>query len=382
MAVRLFEPLELRGLTLPNRIVVAPMTQFSAHDGTAGDWHFVHLGQFALSGAALVMTESTYIEPDARNSPASLSLFSDAQAAAVGRIVSFFRAHGQSRFGVQLCHGGRKASSKPYWLGGGPLLQSEGGYQAVAPSPIPIREGWPVPRELSVRDIQSIVELFVAGAQRAERAGADLVELHGAHGYLIHQFLSPITNKRTDRYGGELANRMRFALEVFEAVRAAWPSDKPLGIRVSATDWIEGGWDVEDTIALARKLDALGCDYIHVSSGGLAPEQRIETGPGYQTGFAAAVKAKVTMPVITVGQITSPHQAETILRTGQADLVALARVMLFNPRWPWLAAHELGAEVFYPRQYERANPARWSTSGISNPGNEPEKQAKRAGGAG
>lgn len=375
MAVRLFEPLDLRGVTLPNRIVVAPMTQFSANEGVAGDWHIMHLGQFAVSGAALVMTESTYIEPDARNAPQSLALYNDEQTSALGRVIAFVHANGPARFGVQLCHGGRKASNKPHWLGGGPLLPEEGGYQSVAPSPVPIREGWPVPRELGVADIGRIVDLFAAAAARAADAGADLVELHGAHGYLIHQFLSPVTNRRGDAYGGSRENRMRFATEVFEAARAAWPDDRPMGIRVSATDWIAGGWTVEDTIALAQRLEGLGCDYIHVSSGGLDARQRIETGPGYQTTLAAAVKERVGMKVTAVGQITNAHQAETILRTGQADMIGLARIMLFNPRWPWLAAQELGAEAYYPPQYERADPRRWRTSGISLPGNEATKDS-------
>ncbi|MGQ7794570.1 NADH:flavin oxidoreductase/NADH oxidase [Faunimonas sp. B44] len=371
MAVKLFEPLALRGIALQNRIVVAPMTQFSADEGVAGDWHLMHLGQFAVSGAALIMTESTYVEPNARNNPRSLALYTEEQAAALGRIANFIHSHGIASFGVQLCHGGRKASSKPHWVGGGPLLAEEGGYPAVAPSPIPIKVGWPTPREMTMRDIAEAVGMFASATRRAVAVGADLIEIHGAHGYLIHQFLSPITNRRGDHYGGTRENRMRFATEVFEAVRAIWPADKPIGIRVSATDWIQGGWTTEDTVALAQRMEDLGCDYIHVSSGGLAPQQKIETGPGYQVGFAAAVKAAVKMPVVAVGQITSPQQAESILRTGQADLIALARTMLFNPRWPWLAAHELGAVAHYPPQYERADPRRLATSAISNPGNEP-----------
>ncbi len=373
MAIRLFQPIELRGLRLQNRIVVPSMTQFSADDGVAGDWHLMHLGQFAASGAALVNTESTYVEPRARNAPTCLSLYTDEQAQAIARIVDFFKQHGSTRFGIQLCHGGRKASSKEHWRGGGPLALDEGGYEAVAPSPVPIKPDWPVPKALDPGGIRAIVDKFVEAARRADRTGADLIEIHAAHGYLLHQFLSPITNRRGDAYGGPLENRMRLVLEVFEAVRAAWPDNKPVGIRVSATDWAAGGWTVEETVQLARCLEGLGCDYIHVSSGGLTPEQIIEVGPGYQTGFAAAVKAAVKMPVITVGQITEPRQAESILRTGLADLVGVARMMLFNPRWPWVAAHELGCEVPYPRQYERAHPSRWSMSGVASPGNQPAK---------
>lgn len=369
MAAMLFEPLELRGVRLANRIVVAPMTQFSARDGAAGDWHLMHLGQFAVSGAAMVLTESTYVAADARNTPQCLSLYSDPQEAGIARIAEFFGTYGTAAFGVQLCHAGRKASAREPWDGGGPLPKSEGGYQAVAPSAVPISEKWPPPLALTADGIDGIVQAFADSAQRALRAGVRVIELHGAHGYLIHQFLSPITNRRKDGYGGSLENRMRFALEVFDAVRAVWPDDRPIGIRVSATDWVDGGWSVSDTVALARALDARGCDYMHVSSGGLSPDQRIVVGPGYQTGFAAAVKAEVDMKVITVGQISEPYQAETILRTGQADLVALARPMLFNPHWAYQAAHAFGEEVAYPRQYERGHPDRWGARGINAPGN-------------
>tara|TARA_R110002110_G_scaffold58581_1_gene166502 strand:- start:1506 stop:2651 length:1146 start_codon:yes stop_codon:yes gene_type:complete len=377
MAVRLFEPIELRGLTIPNRIVVEPMTQFSANDGVAGDWHIMHLGQFAVSGAGMVLSESCYIEAIARNHPSCLSIYTDEQEAGVGRVCSFFRNQGSAAFGVQLCHGGRKASSRPHWEGGGKLALEDGGYEAVAPSPVPIKEGWPVPRELSLTEIQAIISMFADSAVRAARAGCHVVELHSAHGYLIHEFLSPITNRRTDKYGGSLENRMRFGLEIFEAVRAAWPEDKPLGIRISASDWVTGGWDIESSVIFARRLDEMGCDFIDVSSGGLSPDQKIESGPGYQTGFAARIKSEVKMKVITVGQITEARQAETILRTGQADMIGLARIMLFNPRWPWLAAQELGAEAIYAKQYERAHPSRWAIPGVSAPGNQPTQPVER-----
>ena len=374
MTAKLFEPMELRGLRLPNRIVVAPMTQFSADDGVAGDWHLMHLGQYAVSGAALVLTESTYVAAGARNAPSCLSLYSDEQEAAVARIARFFEAHGDGHFGVQLCHAGRKASAREPWKGGGPLPVDEGGYEAVAPSAVPLSEEWPSPRPLSADDVAGVIQCFVDAADRAKRAGVKVIELHGAHGYLIHQFLSPLTNRRNDEYGGTLANRMRFALDVFQAVRAVWPADLPIGMRVSATDWAAGGWSVEETVELARALDACGCDYIHVSSGGLTPAQRIAAGPGYQTGFAEAVKAAVGMPVIAVGQIGEPRQAEDILARGQADMVAMARPMLFNPRWVWHAARELGEPMAYPRQYERGHPDRWGASGINAPGNSiPEK---------
>lgn len=369
MASCLFQPIELRGLTLPNRIFVAPMTQFSAPAGVAGDWHFVHLGQFALSGVALILTESCYVAAAARNATSCLSIYSDEQERAIGRVAGFIRANGNGAFGVQLCHAGRKASARAPWEGGGPRPVADGGYQAVAPSAIPISNSWPTPRPLSTEDVQDVVGLFAAAAARADRAGADLIELHGAHGYLLHQFMSPLANQRNDRYGGALENRMRMPLEVFEAVRAAFPADKPIGMRLSATDWAVGGWDVADTIRLCRELEALGCDYVHISSGGLAPDQQIVAGPGYQVGFASAVKAAVRIPVVAVGQISEPLQAESILRSGQADMVALARAMLFDPHWVWRAAHELGEETFYPQQYLRGHPSKWGGKGMPVLGN-------------
>jgi 2,4-dienoyl-CoA reductase-like NADH-dependent reductase (Old Yellow Enzyme family) len=369
MSAMLFRPIALRGLTLPNRIVVEPMTQFSAHDGTAGDWHLMHLGQYAVSGAGLVMTESTYVAPQARNTPMCLSLYSDEQEQAIARIKRFFDAYGNARFGVQLCHAGRRASAKEPWLGGGPRLPEDGGYPNVAPSPVALSAKWPQPRELTHADIAEIREAFATAAQRARRAGADLLELHCAHGYLLHQFLSPLSNRRSDGYGGSLENRMRFPLEVFEAVRAVWPAEKPLGVRVSATDWVDRGWDLEQTLAFGRVLDALGCDFIDVSSAGLSEQQRITVGPGYQTPFAAALKQAVKMKVIAVGLITSAWQAETILMTGQADMIGLARAVMYDPRWPWHAAHELGEKLVYPRQYERAHPSQKSGAGINAPGN-------------
>jgi 2,4-dienoyl-CoA reductase-like NADH-dependent reductase (Old Yellow Enzyme family) len=365
----LFQPVSLRSVTLPNRIVVEPMTQFSADDGTPGDWHLMHLGQYAVSGAGLVFTESTYVAPEARNTPLCLSLYTDEQEQALARIKRFFDAHGNARLGVQLCHAGRRASAREPWHGGGPRLAADGGYETWAPSPVPIAPNWPLPRELDGAQMERIRAAFVAAAQRALRAGVDVVELHCAHGYLLHQFLSPLSNRRTDRYGGSLANRLRFPLEVFEAVRAGWPHDKPMGVRVSATDWVEGGWDVPQTVAFARALEDLGCDFIDVSSGGLSSEQRIVVGPAYQTPFATAIKAAVQMKVIAVGLITDPHQAEAILREGRADMIGLARAMLYDPRWPWHAAHALGAHLAYPRQYERAHPSRSQGAGINAPGN-------------
>ena len=369
MSVLLFAPLALRGLTLPNRIVVEPMTQFSTRDGTAGDWHLMHLGQYAVSGAGLVLTESTYVAPDARNTPMCLSLYTDEQEQAITRIKRFFDAYGTARFGVQLCHAGRRASAREPWLGGGPRAPADGGHETWAPSPIPISSRWPAPRPLDNAQMHRIRDAFVAASRRAWQAGADVIELHCAHGYLMHQFLSPLSNQRTDRYGGNLENRMRFPLEVFAALRAASPDDKPVGVRVSATDWVAGGWDLAQTITFAKALQALGCDFIDVSSGGLSTEQRIVVGPGYQTPFAAAIKAAVRMKVIAVGLITDPHQAEAILRDGHADMIGLARAVMYDPRWPWHAAHALGAAMDYPRQYERAHPSRAGAAGINAPGN-------------
>jgi 2,4-dienoyl-CoA reductase-like NADH-dependent reductase (Old Yellow Enzyme family) len=256
MAAMLFEPIDLRSVRLPNRIVVAPMTQFSAPDGVAGDWHMVHLGQYATSGAALVLTESTYVASNARNARSCLSIYSDEQEAGIGRIAQFYNDHGGATFGVQLCHGGRKASAREPWDGGGPLPISEGGYEAWAPSAVPISDDWPAPTPLTSETIGDVIQAFADGAKRAHRAGARVIEIHGAHGYLIHQFLSPITNRRNDSYGGDLPNRMRFAIDVYDAIRAVWPDELPIGIRVSATDWIEGGWDVGDTVELAKALEA------------------------------------------------------------------------------------------------------------------------------
>jgi 2,4-dienoyl-CoA reductase-like NADH-dependent reductase (Old Yellow Enzyme family) len=345
------------------------MTQFSAHDGTPGDWHLMHLGQYAVSGAGLVFTESTYVAPEARNTPMCLSLYSNEQEEALARIKRFFDAYGSARLGVQLCHAGRRASAREPWLGGGPRLPADGGYETWAPSPVPISAHWPLPREIGGGEMEKIRSAFVAAARRALRAGADVIELHCAHGYLMHQFLSPLSNRRTDRYGGELENRLRFPLEVFEALRAQWPQEKPMGVRVSATDWVEGGWDLAQTIEFARALEARGCDFIDVSSGGLSGEQRIAVGPGYQTPFAAAIKAAVKMKVIAVGLITDPHQAEAILREGRADMIGLARAMLYDPRWPWHAAQALGVDLAYPRQYERGHPSRATGAGINAPGN-------------
>ncbi len=357
MASRLFSPLALGGVVLPNRVVVAPMCQYSAEHGVPGDWHLVHLGQFALGGPGLILAEATAVSPEGRITPGCTGLYSDACEAGFARIVAFCRSVGEGKLGIQLSHSGRKGSTVAPWLGGGRLEPDGGGWPTEAPSALPYLPGWPAPRALDADGLGRVRDAFAAAAARAGRAGFDLVELHAAHGYLLHQFLSPLTNLRTDAYGGSLENRMRFPLEVFAAVRAAFPADRPVIVRISATDWIEGGWDPAQSVALARALKALGCAAIHVSSGGLDQRQRLTVGPGYQVGFAAAMRGGADLPVIAVGQITDPVQAETILATGQADAVALARGMLWDPRWTWRAAVALGEELRIPAPYARANPA-------------------------
>jgi 2,4-dienoyl-CoA reductase-like NADH-dependent reductase (Old Yellow Enzyme family) len=368
MTSKLFTPITLRGLELANRIVVSPMCQYTARDGTAGDWHLMHLGQFAVSGAGLVFVEATGVAPEGRITPGCVGLYSDENEAALARIVEFCRAYGNAKLGLQLAHAGRKASSDVPWRGGRPLAPDDGGWQTVAPSALPYAPGGPAPAALDGEGLARVRDAFVKGAERALRLDFDLIEIHAAHGYLLHQFLSPLSNRREDTYGGSLENRMRFPLEVFAAVRRAWPEDRPLGIRISARDWIDGGWDLDGSIALAAALKERGCDFIDVSSGGLGPAQAIEAGPGYQAGFAAEVKRQCGLATIAVGQVTDPRQAETIVRSGQADMVALARMMLYNPRWPWHAAEALGAQAAFPPQYQRSHP---SLQGEPIPGNPP-----------
>ena len=373
MSSVLFSAIEMRGVTIPNRIALAPMDQFSATEGVAGDWHLMHYGKFSVSGTGLLIGEVTGVSPESRVTPGDLCLFTDEQEAALARIVSFCKTHGTAVPGVQLGHAGQKASSSTPQHGRGPLSPEQGGWTTVAPSAVAVREDWPEPEELDQAGMDKIKADFVQATMRAHRVGYELIEIHGAHGYLLHQFMSPITNQRTDAYGGSLENRIRFPLELFEAVRAAWPQDKPLGIRLSAMDWIEGGWDVPDTIVLARALEDLGCDFIHVSSGGTSPKQKITAGPGYQVGFSAAVKAAVNIPTITVGQVNEARQAETILRSGQADMVALGRSLLYDPHWAMRAAFELGDSIPYAFQYQRAHPSLWGIKGIAVAGAKPAK---------
>ena len=355
MTAALFQPYDLAGLPLGNRIVIAPMCQYSAEDGSATDWHMIHLGHLALSGSALLIIEATAVEPDGRITFGDLGLYSDANEAALARVLTAIRAYSPIKVAIQLAHAGRKASSRAPWEGGQQLPLAEGGWRTEAPSALAPHPHEELPAALDAAGLDRVREAFVATARRAVRLGLDAIELHGAHGYLLHEFLSPLSNQREDRYGGSLENRMRFPLEVFAAVRAVAPG-VPLGVRVSATDWAPGGWDVGQTITFAHALRERGCDFIHVSSGGLTPAQVIPLAPGYQVGFAAEVKRAVGLPTIAVGLITEPHQAEAIVADGEADFVSLARAMMYDPRWPWHAAAALGAQVDAPKQYWRSQP--------------------------
>jgi 2,4-dienoyl-CoA reductase-like NADH-dependent reductase (Old Yellow Enzyme family) len=354
MTSQLFSPIRLRGLDIPNRIVVSPMCQYSAPTGSASDWHIMHLGKFAVSGAGLVIAEATHVEKRGRITPACLGLYDDETEAALRRVVEFCRAQGQARMGVQLSHSGRKGSARLPWIGRGePLTEAEGAWETVAPSPVPHDTGWPTPQALDEEGLEAVKAAHVDSVRRAHRAGFDLVEVHIAHGYLLHEFLSPLSNTRQDAYGGDRAGRMRFPLEVFAAMRAAWPDDKPMGVRHSVTDWVPGGWDLDDADAFALELKRLGCDYVTASTGGLSPQQRIPVGEGHQVEFAARLKQVTGLPTMAVGMIFDPRHAERIVAEGEADFVALARGMLFDPGWPWYAAAVLDAAVDYPPQYLR-----------------------------
>jgi len=360
MTSKLFAPLEVGGLTLRNRILIAPMCQYSADGaGNATDWHLIHLGGLALSGAALLVLEATAVTAEGRISPDDLGLWSDDNEAALRPVLESVRRWSDMPVGIQLGHAGRKASTRVPWEGGAQIPPSEPkGWQTEAPSAIPFAPGESPPAALDRDGLERVRDAFAEAAGRAARLGFDLVQLHGAHGYLLHQFLSPLSNRRDDEYGGSLENRMRFPLEVFEAVRAAFPG--PVSMRVSGTDWAEGGWDIDQTIAFARALEALGCAGIHVSSGGLTPAQAIPVAPGYQVPLARAVKAAVSIPVVAVGLITGFEQAEAIVATGDADAVALARGILYDPRWPWHAAAALGGKVRAPNQYLRSQPRQFA----------------------
>lgn len=353
----LFQPLRLGPLQLANRIVIAPMCQYSAEEGSATDWHLIHLGQLALSGAGLLIVEATAVSAAGRISPQDLGLYSDANEAALARVLAAVRRNSPIPVAIQLSHAGRKGSSRAPWEGGTQIDPDQpGGWKTQAPSPLAHAAGEDLPHALDPEELARVRADFVRAAQRAARLGLAGIELHCAHGYLLHQFLSPLANQRRDEYGGSLANRMRFPLEVFGAVRASFPADRPVWVRVSATDWVDGGWTLDETAAFAQALQALGCAAIHVSSGGVSPAQKIPLGPGYQAPFARRVKQQTGMPTIAVGLITEPEQAEAIVAQGDADAVALARGMLYDPRWPWHAAAKLGAQVSAPKQYWRSQP--------------------------
>jgi len=353
----LFEPWRLGELELANRIVVAPMCQYSASEGSATDWHQLHLGSLALSGAGLMILEATAISAEGRISPGDLGLYNDANEAALAKILATIRANSPIRVGIQLSHAGRKGSSHAPWDGGAQIRPDQPrGWRTHAPSDVPHSEGEVPPVALDMAGLAAVREGFVATARRAVRLGLDGIEIHGAHGYLLHQFLSPLANRRDDSYGGGRENRMRFPLEVFDVVRGAVPAEMPVWMRVSATDWVPGGWDIEDTVALAKALEARGAAAIHVSTGGISPRQAIKPAPGYQVPFARRIKSEVDVPVVAVGLITEAEQAEAIIVNGDADAVALARAILYDPRWPWHAAAKLGARVTAPKQYWRSAP--------------------------
>jgi len=350
---RLFAPLTLSGVTFANRIFVSPMCQYSSRDGLPTDWHFVHLGSRAVGGAGLVMVEASAVSPEGMISPDDSGIWADRQAEAFQPITRFIREQG-SIPGIQLAHAGRKASTDVPWLGGAPLSPSARGWQPVAPSPVAFASGFPVPRELTKGDLDAVEGQFRDATRRAHAAGFQVVEIHMAHGYLLHEFLSPLANHRSDDYGGSLDNRLRFPLRVARAVRAAWPEELPLFVRISATDWVEGGWDLGQSIFLAHRLKEIGVDLIDCSAGFLTPAADIPFGPGYQTPFASAIRREVGIATGAVGFITDPAQAEQIIATGLADVVFMARELLRDPYWPHHAARALGVDAAWPVQYERA----------------------------
>lgn len=352
----LFTPLELRGITSRNRIMVSPMCQYSSEDGFANDWHLVHLGTRAVGGAGVVMAEATAVEPEGRISPGDLGIWDDAHIEMLSRITAFISEMGAVP-AIQIAHAGRKASSRRPWEGGGPLPENEGAWQTVAPSPVPFDDTRPAPVELSRDDIQRLVASFAAAARRAREAGFTMVEIHGAHGYLVHEFLSEYSNRREDEYGGSFDNRSRFAIEVAQAVRSEWPAEYPLAFRVSATEWVEGGWDVEDSVRLTRLLLDAGVDIIDASSGGNHSHVVPPAAPGYQVPFAEQIRRETGAITAAVGIITRPEQAEDILAQGQADIINMGRELLRDPYWPLRAAEVLGTEIEWQPQYLRAKPA-------------------------
>ena len=354
---KLFSPITLGNLALANRIMISPMCQYSALEGRATDWHMAHLGSMAISGAGLLCVEATGIEAEGRITAGCLGLYSDDNEAALARVLKEVRQISPVPVAIQLSHAGRKGSSAVPWEGGMLIAPTHpGGWLPIAPSAIPQRPEEAPPRAMDRALMHRVVEAFRDSTRRSKRLGFDAIELHMAHGYLLNQFLSPLSNQRSDEYGGPLENRMRFPLEVFAAVKKE-AGDIPIGVRLSATDWVEGGWDIEQTLAVAVALEKMGCAFLDISSGGISHLQKIAVGPAYQAPFAQQIKQHVSIPVISVGLITEPAQAEEIIASGKADMVALARGMLNNPRWPWRAAIELGGEVKAPAQYWRCLPS-------------------------
>jgi 2,4-dienoyl-CoA reductase-like NADH-dependent reductase (Old Yellow Enzyme family) len=364
MAPKLFSPLELGGITLPNRIVVSPMCQYCADDGSMNDWHFVHLGHLAYSGAGLLMVEATHVTREGRITHGCSGLYSDNNEAALSRVLQIARRNSRNPIGLQLGHAGRKGSSQVPWEGRQQLGPQESPWQTVAPSPIPFSDGWHVPRELTLQEIESLVKSFETAATRAKRLGFDVLELHSAHGYLLHQFLSPLSNQRKDAYGKE---RMKFPLEVARAVREVWPRERALGARISGSDWMEGGLGPDEAAAYARELERIGFDYVCVSSGSIVGAARIAVAPGYQVPFAERVKKQTNLKVRAVGMIADPAHAESILAEGKADMVAMARAFLDNPRWVWHAAERYGIKLDYPPQYARSRYDQWPGSRLARP---------------
>ena len=354
---RLFTPIRVGNVELANRIIIAPMCQYSAVDGSMTDWHLIHLGHLALSGAGLLTIEATAVVPEGRISYGDTGLWSDENEESIARTLASVRRWSNMPIAIQLAHAGRKASTEVPWKGPAQFPPDDPkGWQTVAPSAIPFGSDPCPPVELDRAGLERIRNAFAESAKRAARLGLDAIQLHGAHGYLLHEFLSPLSNHRHDEYGGSLENRMRFPLEVFDAVRSAFPADRPVTIRVSGTDWAPGGWDIEQTVVFARALEQRGCGAIHVSSGGLTAAQKIPVGPSYQVPLAREVKRAINIPVIAVGLITEFEQAEAIISTGDADMIAIARAILYNPRWPWHAAAHFGAQVRAPNQYLRSQP--------------------------
>ncbi|HFZ8994322.1 TPA: NADH:flavin oxidoreductase/NADH oxidase [Citrobacter freundii] len=354
---KLFTPLRIRNLEIENRIVIAPMCQYSADEGCMNDWHTLHLGQLAQSGAGLLTIEATAVSPEGRITYADVGLYDDKTEEAMARVLAAIRKWSNIPVAIQLAHAGRKASTYKPWDKHGQIPpDQEGGWQTLAPSAIPYNDGYIPPTALDSNGLAEIRNQFANAAKRAARLNIDLIQIHAAHGYLLHQFLSPLSNQRTDNYGGSLENRARFPLEIVDVVREVFPADKAISVRISATDWVEGGFNIEEAVEFSKMLEARGVDVIHVSSGGLHPDQQIAVYPGYQVPLARAVKAAVNIPVVAVGLITEPEHAESIVASGDADLIAIARGALYNPRWPWHAAAALGAQVHAPEQYLRCQP--------------------------